>query len=171
MQRDNLGLFSVRENKRARGRLDAAPAVCVVSWTDNSSQHYIHFKRTTMQGASFFMSRNSSNIISFDGSSRASSRASRNVVESRAARYDESASMRVATSMPHRVVSALMLLAKPLPLAGSIIPNRSIRFQATVSPAANVLDSRKSRVLDVSSLSLSRLPTMTAKHRSRRIRA
>ena len=40
------------------------------------------------------MSRNSSNIISFDGSSRASSRASRDVVESRAARYDESASMR-----------------------------------------------------------------------------
>ena len=47
-----------------------------------------------MQGASFFMSRNSSNIISFDGSNRASSRASRDVVESRAARYDESASMR-----------------------------------------------------------------------------
>lgn len=40
------------------------------------------------------MSRNSSNIISFDGSSRVSSRASRDVVESRAARYDESASMR-----------------------------------------------------------------------------
>ena len=40
------------------------------------------------------MSRNSSNIISFDGSSRASSRASRDVVESRAARHDESASMR-----------------------------------------------------------------------------
>ena len=77
----------------------------------------------------------------------------------------------VATSMPHRVVSALMLLAKPLPLAGSIIPNRSIRFQATVSPAANVLDSRKSRALGVSNLSLSRLPTTTAKHRSRRIRA
>ena len=40
------------------------------------------------------MSRNSSNIISLDGSNRASSRASRDVVESRAARYDESASMR-----------------------------------------------------------------------------
>lgn len=40
------------------------------------------------------MSRTSSNIISFDGSSRASSRASRDVVESRAVRYNESASSR-----------------------------------------------------------------------------
>lgn len=172
MQRDNLGLFSVRENKRARGRLDAAPAVCVVSWTDNSSQHYIHFKRTTMQGASFFLCRATA-AISFHLTARAVHlRVRREMLLSRVLLdMTKAHPCAVATSMPHRVASALMLLAKPLPLAGSIIPNRSIRFQATVSPAANVLDSRKSRALDVSSLSLSRFPTMTAKHRSRRIRA
>lgn len=171
MQRDNLGLFSVRENKRARGRLDAAPAVCVVSWTKTSSQHYIHFKHITMQGASFLCRATAA--ISFHLTARAAHfRVRREMLLSRVLLdMTKAHPCAVATSMPHRVVSALMLLAKPLPLAGSIIPNRSIRFQATVSPAANVLDSRKSRALDVSSLSLSRFPTMTAKHRSRRIRA
>ena len=103
------------------------------------------------------MSRNSSNIISFDGSSRASSRASRDVVESRAARYDESASMRGRDAYASSGRVSSHAVGETLPLAGSIIPNRSIRFQATVSPVANVLDSRKSRALGVSNLSLSRL--------------
>ncbi len=113
MQRDNLGLFSVRENKRARGRL--MPRLPSAWYHEQTIAHSITSTSNAPRCKGPHFLCRATAAISFHLTARAVHlRVRREMLLSRVLLdMTKAHPCAVATPMPHRVVSALMLLAKP----------------------------------------------------------